>query len=179
MFARYSLIYVCISSHKQVLTTLFVNGNGIRSKGTGKIAETLKGNKVLTALNVSNNAIQAGGIRKLAEALQVNKVLKTLQLEYLRAASFKGARTLAGALRVTHVLTMLGLEGNGLAAGDGCMLEDIGAFLTVSQSLELKLVAVMMAMHLRLGADSGSKALDDSLLKVICDCFYRDSNLGF
>ena len=55
------------------------------------------------------------------------------------------------------------------------LLEEIDRLLAVNRNFNSQLLAVTMAMHARLGAESGLKALDDSLLKLIFDQFFRAS----
>jgi hypothetical protein len=62
----------------------------------------------------------------------------------------------------------------------GCRCPDALAgenerLLEGNRALDAKLLAVMMSMHARLGAESGLKVLDDSVVTLICDLFFRDS----
>jgi hypothetical protein len=45
-------------------------------------------------------------------------------------------------------------------------------------ALESKLLAVVMSMHEGLGAGSGSRVLDENLVKMICDMLRSESNLS-
>ena len=47
--------------------------------------------------------------------------------------------------------------------------------LAVNTALDSKLLALMMSMHARLGAGSGLRVLNDSIVMIICDVFRRES----
>ena len=151
-------------------------GDGLRP-----IAEALKKNKGLTTLDLSGNNIKTAGAEKIAEALTVNKRLTTLDLAD-NCICVKGMRRLAQALQDNHVLVSLVVRrfAPGPPIGpytdhEKPLLEEIDRLLAVNRNFNSQLLAVTMAMHARLGAESGLKALDDSLLKLIFDQFFRAS----
>ena len=45
----------------------------------------------------------------------------------------------------------------------------------MNKTFDTELLAVMMSMHARLGAESGLKVLEDHLVSLICDLFCRES----
>ena len=55
---------------------------------------------------------------------------------------------------------------------------EIERLVAVNRALDTKLLAVVMSMHARLGADSCLKVLDDHLVTLICDLFCRESNVS-
>ena len=55
------------------------------------------------------------------------------------------------------------------------MLAEVDRFVAVNGALGSKLVAVMMSMHARLGAESGLRVLDQNLVRTMCDMFCRES----
>ena len=79
---------------------------------------------------------------------------------------------MAKALQVNHVLTTLRLEGQGL---DERLLGEVHRFVAVNGALDSKVLAGMMSMHARLGAESGLRVLDQNLVRTICDMFCRES----
>ena len=105
------------------------------------------------------------------QALEVNKALTNLDLRNNRIRG-KGARKMAKALQVNHVLTTLRLEGQGL---DERLLGEVHRFVAVNGALDSKVLAGMMSMHARLGAESGLRVLDQNLVRTICDMFCRES----
>ena len=159
-----------LAVHK-TLTTIRLSANIIGAKGAAAIAQAVKVNKALTSLDLGFNRIGAKGASQIAQALQVNNVLTTLHL-YDNPIGAKGATKIAKALQVNHVLTTLDLDDCGLDEG---LLHEIDRFIAVNRALDSKVLAVMMSMHARLGAESGLKVFSDSLVKMICDVFCRES----
>ena len=159
-----------LAVHK-TLTTIRLSANIIGAKGAAAIAQAVKVNKALTSLDLGFNRIGAKGAAQIAQALQVNNVLTTLHL-YDNPIGAKGATKIAKALQVNHVLTTLDLDDCGLDEG---LLHEIDRFIAVNRALDSKVLAVMMSMHARLGAESGLKVFSDSLVKMICDVFCRES----
>ena len=67
---------------------------------------------------------------------------------------------------------MLYLDDEGL---DESLLDEVDRFVAVNEALDSKLVAVMMSMHARLGAESGLRVLDQNLVRTMCDMISRES----
>jgi hypothetical protein len=59
--------------------------------------------------------------------------------------------------------------------GDNALAGEIQRLVAVNRALDAKLLAVMMSMHARLGAESGLKVLEDHPVTLICDLFCRES----
>ena len=135
------------------------------------MGEALAVNTTLTQLDLGDNQIQSKGAIAIAQALAVNRALTSLNLRFNQIRD-KGARKIAKALQVNHVLTTLHLAEDGFDEG---LLAEVDWFVAVNRALDSKLVAVMMSMHARLGAESGLRVLDQNLVKTMCDMFCRES----
>lgn len=153
------------------LTMLYLGHNALGKKGGRAMGEALAVNTTLTQLGLSYNKIGSTGASAISQALEVNKALTDLDLRDNRIRG-KGARKMAKALQVNHVLTTLRLEGQGL---DERLLGEVHRFVAVNGALDSKVLAGMMSMHARLGAESGLRVLDQNLVRTICDMFCRES----
>jgi hypothetical protein len=89
-----------------------------------------------------------------------------------RALGVAWRHKIAKALQVNHVLTTLHLDGQGLDEG---LLAEVDRLDAVNRALDSKLLAVMMSMHSRLGAENGLRELDQNLVRTTCDMFCRES----
>ena len=153
------------------LTQLDLGDNRLGEEGGRAMGEALAVNTTLAQLDLSGNKIGSTGASAISQALEVNKALTDLDLRDNRIRG-KGARKMAKALQVNHVLTTLRLEGQGL---DERLLVEVDRFGAVNRALDSKVLAGMMSMHARLGAESGLRVLDEDLVRTICDMFCRES----
>jgi hypothetical protein len=151
------------------LTQLNLRGNWLGGNGGGRaIGQALAVNRALTNLDLRGNNIGIKGARKIGQALQVNRALTTLRLNNCPDA-------LAMALRVSHLGHFIPRLHFSDIARDQGFLTEIDRLLVVNRALDSKLLAVMMSVHARLGARSGLRVLDNSLVTMICDMFCRES----
>ena len=153
------------------LAKLDLGYNAFGKEGGRAMGEALAVNTTLTQLHLGGNKIGTKGASAIAQALEVNKALTNLDLSSNRIRG-KGARKIAQALQVNHVITMLYLDDEGLDEG---LLDEVDRFVAVNEALDSKLVAVMMSMHARLGAESGLRVLDQNLVRTMCDMISRES----
>ena len=146
-------------------------GGRMREAEVRELAGALAVNTTLTKLHLAGNKIRSKGAAAIAHVLEVNKALIFLDLRFNRIGG-KGARKIAKALQVNHVLTTLRLN---LEAGlDKGLLAEVYRFVAVNRALDSKLLAVMMSMHARLGAESDLRELDQNLVRTMCDMFCRE-----
>ena len=153
------------------LVKLDLGGNALGKKGGRAMGEALAVNTTLTQLGLYAKPIGSTGASAISQALEVNTALTVLDLGN-NCIRGKGARKMAKALQVNHVLTTLRLEGQGL---DERLLGEVDRFVAVNGALDSKVLAGMMSMHARLGAESGLRVLDHNLVRTICDMFCRES----
>ena len=154
------------------LTQLDLRLNALGKEGGRAMGEVLAVNNTLTQLVLCGNKIGSTGASAISQAMEVNKALTDLNVRDNRIRD-KEARKIAKALQVNHVLTTLRLEEfHGLDEG---LLAEVDRFLAVNRALDSKLVAVIMSMHSRLGAESGLRVLDQNLVRTMCDMISRES----
>ena len=153
------------------LTQLYLGGNKLGKEEVRLMREALAVNTTLTQLVLDTKKLRSKAASAIAHVLEVNKALTTLDLKYNRIGG-KGARKMAKALQVNHVLTTLDLDNKGLDEG---LRTEVRRFVAVNRALDSKLLAGMMSMHARLGAESGLRVLDQNLVRTICDMFCKES----
>ena len=154
------------------LSQLNLCRNALGEEGGRAMGESLAVNTTLTQLDLGSNMFGPAGASAIAQALALNKTLTSLDLRF-NCIGDKGVRKIAKALQVNHVLTAMRLaERQGLDVG---LLDEVDRFVAVNRALDSKLVAVMMSMHARLGAESGLRVLDQNLVWTMCDMFCRES----
>jgi hypothetical protein len=138
-----------------VVTTLYLQVNGIGDEGAIAIAEALKVNAVLTTLSLFNglskNEIGPKGAKAIAEALKVNAVLTSVDLGF-NSIGDDGAKAIAEALKVNAVLTELRLYSNKI--GDD-------SAKAIAEALKVNAVLTKLLLgHNNIG-DAGEKAVRD------------------
>jgi hypothetical protein len=138
-----------------VVTTLYLQVNGIGDEGAIAIAEALKVNAVLTTLSLFNglskNEIGPNGAKAIAEALKVNAVLTSVDLGF-NSIGDDGAKAIAEALKVNAVLTELRLYSNKI--GDD-------SAKAIAEALKVNAVLTKLLLgHNNIG-DAGEKAVRD------------------
>ena len=134
-----------------VVTTLYLQVNGIGDEGAIAIAEALKVNAVLTTLGLGLNSIGDEGAKAIAEALKVNAVLTSVDLGF-NSIGDDGAKAIAEALKVNAVLTELRLYSNKI--GDD-------SAKAIAEALKVNAVLTKLLLgHNNIG-DAGEKAVRD------------------
>jgi Ran GTPase-activating protein (RanGAP) involved in mRNA processing and transport len=153
-----------------VVTTLYLNSNGIGDEGAMAIAEALKVNAVVNTLYLGGNCIGDEGAKAIAEALKVNAVLTTLGLGANKIGA-EGAITIAEALKVNAVVTTLFLRGNNIG--------DEGA-IAIAEALKVTAVVTKLELGANKIGDEGAKAIAEALKvnAVVTKLWLNHNNIG-
>ncbi|CAF2929990.1 unnamed protein product [Rotaria sp. Silwood2] len=99
---------------KRKLTKLHLGANEITERGMNYLADALRNNRTLIRLDLNSNQIADKGMKHIADGLRNNTKLIELDLESNKISD-KGAQRLTDALRVNKTLTKLNIGSNKIA----------------------------------------------------------------